>query len=1041
MGEGERVAAHGHRIAPGWRAVRLLGLGLALAAGAVGLAACDPPPPPHTFTVNATLDKVDAVPGDGVCQTSTAGQCTLRAAVQEANAVAGDDTIELQAGSTYTLSIGGTGEDAAARGDLDLASNITVHGHGALVDAKSLDHALQVRSGTIAIDQVTVRGANGSGLDVVGGSAALADSTLTADTVGLSTSGSAIVSASRSTISGASTWGVSVAGGQVTLLDSTIGANGSGGVRTTAGTVAATNTVVGEQTSGPGCSTAIASGGWNLDAGTGCGFTQSTDLQSTPAGLGPLVPSGGPTPTMRPMVGSAAVDSGQPGCAGTDQRGAPRPVDGDGAGEASCDRGAVEVDAWHPLTMTVTSATDAVDDAPGDGICHAADGSCTLRAAIQESDWSTGPDVVTLAASTTYPIRVTGSSDNDARAGDLDVTSPVTIHGNGSLIVDGLAADGIVQVFSTGVAIDHVELHGTNISSLDVRPRAAVDLSDSSAASSGNGVSTGKGSQVIITRSTLTNNTAGLSNNGGTTVIVDSTVASNSRNVQIAGGSVTATNSIIADPMVDASCSAPITSAGWNLSTDTSCGLAGPTDVTTAYAHLGPYVTTGTRVPSRAPTDGSAAIDTGRPGCTGTDQRGQVRPVDGDGDAVTGCDRGAVEAPTWHPLSFVVDTTTDLPDATPGDGLCVAADGSCTLRSAIQESNAANGPDVIDLGVGRTYGVSSSGVTEDAGAADDLDVTGDLTLHGHGSTIAAYLSAATFQVIGGQLSTDHVTISNNYGIAIDAHAAAVTLVDSTVTGNTTAAVVTAGGAPLSATRSNLGAALSSTGTLGIGVTQTGPGSLTLRSTATGAITSTAGQIDIATSTVGGLVIRGGAATLVDSTIVGQHIGLDVQSGSASVTNSIADHLDTTGWDCFGPVTSGGWNLSSDHSCALSGPADLQDSDPRLSGLRGHGGPTPTRIPLAGSPATDSGKPGCAGDDQRGLPRPADGDGNGIAGCDRGAAELSGWNPLDLTVTSSNDSHDLAAGDGACQAVDGSGCTLRAAIEESNVSTGPDTVTL
>lgn len=65
-----------------------------------------------TFTVNSTADAVDATPGDGVCATATA-TCTLRAAIMEANALAGADTITLPAGS-YGLTIGGAGEDASA---------------------------------------------------------------------------------------------------------------------------------------------------------------------------------------------------------------------------------------------------------------------------------------------------------------------------------------------------------------------------------------------------------------------------------------------------------------------------------------------------------------------------------------------------------------------------------------------------------------------------------------------------------------------------------------------------------------------------------------------------------------------------------------------------------------------------------------------------------------------------------------------------------------------------------------------------------------
>src|SRR5574339_751272 len=46
-----------------------------------------------TFTVNSTSDGEDASQGNGVCETSTPGECTLRAAIMEANASPGTDTI------------------------------------------------------------------------------------------------------------------------------------------------------------------------------------------------------------------------------------------------------------------------------------------------------------------------------------------------------------------------------------------------------------------------------------------------------------------------------------------------------------------------------------------------------------------------------------------------------------------------------------------------------------------------------------------------------------------------------------------------------------------------------------------------------------------------------------------------------------------------------------------------------------------------------------------------------------------------------------
>lgn len=55
------------------------------------------------INVDSTLDTSDAVPGNGVCDDG-GGNCTLRAAVDEANALAGTDTINVPAG-TYTLGL------------------------------------------------------------------------------------------------------------------------------------------------------------------------------------------------------------------------------------------------------------------------------------------------------------------------------------------------------------------------------------------------------------------------------------------------------------------------------------------------------------------------------------------------------------------------------------------------------------------------------------------------------------------------------------------------------------------------------------------------------------------------------------------------------------------------------------------------------------------------------------------------------------------------------------------------------------------------
>jgi len=103
---------------------------LLLVAASAGTFAAAAGAAPLTFTVNSPDDALDFDPGNGICETVAGnGVCTLRAAIIEANAHAGADTIILQANTTYLLSRAGE-DDTALNGDLDVTDSVAILGAG-----------------------------------------------------------------------------------------------------------------------------------------------------------------------------------------------------------------------------------------------------------------------------------------------------------------------------------------------------------------------------------------------------------------------------------------------------------------------------------------------------------------------------------------------------------------------------------------------------------------------------------------------------------------------------------------------------------------------------------------------------------------------------------------------------------------------------------------------------------------------------------------------------------------------------------------------
>ena len=386
-----------------------------------------------SFVVDSTADANDANTADGICS-ATSGGCTLRAAIVQANALMGADTITLPAGTYNTaseltissnLTIGGAGARVArivgpgsgivvrATGSTEVGlSGVTITGGGL---------GVYVVGAELTLDRVTISGnasvssANiaGVGMRIDTGSKVLIKRSAIIQNTGTQTGGfgtgagiyssatqldirsSTIADNTMTSSSTAYGGGIYVNQGTASLQHVTLSGNRAtsstaaqaGGNLFIAGGASATTTdsiitsgisSAGYENCGP--SKPVASGR-NLDSGTTCALGAG-QLSSTAAQLGSLGSAGGQTDGLLPALTSPVLGQATT-CPddGVDQRGAPAPT---GAG---CDIGSVELSS----NLGVTLSQSRTEVAPGGDV--------------------------------TYIAKVTNSGFDPADAATLDVTS------------------------------------------------------------------------------------------------------------------------------------------------------------------------------------------------------------------------------------------------------------------------------------------------------------------------------------------------------------------------------------------------------------------------------------------------------------------------------------------------------------------------------------------------------------------------------------------------------------------------------------------
>lgn len=113
-----------------------------------------------TFSVNSTVDEVDADIADGICQTAK-NECTLRAAIQQSNALAGKDIVDIPAG-TYAITIAplAAPSDGDSNGDFNITDSVEIRGAGkdqTIIDGNSLSSVFRIFGDDLKFDEPLLR--------------------------------------------------------------------------------------------------------------------------------------------------------------------------------------------------------------------------------------------------------------------------------------------------------------------------------------------------------------------------------------------------------------------------------------------------------------------------------------------------------------------------------------------------------------------------------------------------------------------------------------------------------------------------------------------------------------------------------------------------------------------------------------------------------------------------------------------------------------------------------------------------------------------
>ena len=675
--------------------------------------------------------------------------------------------------------------------------------------------------------------------------------------------------------------------------------------------------------------------------------------------------------------------------------------------------GAIEASAGSSTTLVETDLTNnATGAAPGNGgglhltgagTVSITGGTVSGNTAAAEGGglWNSGAGTMTVDGTTITGNTASGATADQGGGGLFQEAGGGTLTVRNASITDNVAngaagsGGGILNDQST-VIVESSTLSGNtsvragggveaNIGTTNLTDVTLDGNSTGGAPGNGGGLHITGAGNATITDSTVTNNTAtleggGLWNGSGTMTVSDSEITGNTASGAAAddgggglfnnGGTLRISGSTVEGNEADGAAG----SGGGVLT------LAGTLEVTDSS------IDTNTAVRAGGGIEATAGSVTTLSGGSLSENVTGAAPGNGGGLHLTGA--GTVD------VTGVVVAGNSA--ANEGGGLWNSAAGTMTVTSSNISNNTASGAPA-DAGGGGLYNDGGELIVESS------------VIEGNVANGAAGSGGGILNAVGGTLTVTDTDILDNDavraggGIEATGDGSVTSVSDVLLQGNSTGPgpgnggglhLTGAGTVTVDISRVSLNTATNQGG----GLWNSGTGTMTVTRTTLdgnttlgqgGALYNVGGNLTVEGSTIsgnsaavgGGLAVEPGAAddatTLIHVTVTANTTGI---AGDVTLGNSILS--DNVGADASSAVTSLGGNVVGT-DVDTDDDGDVQTDNPQLGALAENGGPTPTHLPAAGSPAIDNGVDGL-GDlttDQRGAPRVAG------AGPDSGAVEV------------------------------------------------------